>query len=666
MNRTLTQAIIIFIALFTATVSLQGQVTIGSGGKPVDGALLELKMDGNTTKGLAMPRVSLTDTDKLFPMFDGISGINYTQGSKTYDKATEDANHAGLVVYNTTNCDGKFTKGIYLWNGDQWIQILNKEILATPSFSVTGIANDFVDIPSGLDVRGTSIPAINLNVAFTGDGATFTPTGNYTSYANMFATMPTWTSGTTQNLTVSPDNYTLQANNMTNTDFPNITSTNPWQSRQWQLVYNIPANDCGPAANKTITLNQTNYVLKVNNSFTNTQFAYTTAITGNFNVQGNATWKTTTTGTSGLVNITPTTGGADLKNSTNSTQNVQYSAGAGNHYNIADITFGDTQTPKRFKDVTVSFIHCNTTGNDPTLEEWAQRAGFTSTEIASVPAGGTHAKTQPNGIQLHRDQDGNIFLSGLFGTQRWMLNNLAATSYAPAPGPGHTQGRILTPSYNSQNNTANYGYPNLQNNTTNTATLFNSNKRLGLLYNWDAATAGKGGAPGLAISNDNEPATPTPTQGICPNGWHLPSDMEWTELEQEINANTSRYSVLEDANGTITVGATGLRGAASGGHGEAMNNPCPAPTQSIYGTNGKSNTINSIATIAPGFNNLFAGEAANSKSGSYGNYGIFWTASGVNTSNYQAWARYLKYDKTQVHRGSMQRFYMYSVRCIKD
>lgn len=43
----------------------------------------------------------------------------------------------------------------------------------------------------------------------------------------------------------------------------------------------------------------------------------------------------------------------------------------------------------------------------------------------------------------------------------------------------------------------------------------------GVLYNWPAAMNG--------ASSSN--ANPSGVQGICPNGWHKPSDAEWTELE---------------------------------------------------------------------------------------------------------------------------------------
>ena len=43
----------------------------------------------------------------------------------------------------------------------------------------------------------------------------------------------------------------------------------------------------------------------------------------------------------------------------------------------------------------------------------------------------------------------------------------------------------------------------------------------GVLYNWSAAMNG------AATSN----TTPSDVQGVCPSGWHLPSDAEWKQLE---------------------------------------------------------------------------------------------------------------------------------------
>ncbi|GHT36075.1 hypothetical protein AGMMS49574_27160 [Bacteroidia bacterium] len=62
---------ILLLGVFSLQV--QSQVTVGSGGGPVAGALLQLKErdmsngDANSTKGLELSRVTLTDKNRLYP-----------------------------------------------------------------------------------------------------------------------------------------------------------------------------------------------------------------------------------------------------------------------------------------------------------------------------------------------------------------------------------------------------------------------------------------------------------------------------------------------------------------------------------------------------------------------------------------------------------------------
>lgn len=50
----------------------------------------------------------------------------------------------------------------------------------------------------------------------------------------------------------------------------------------------------------------------------------------------------------------------------------------------------------------------------------------------------------------------------------------------------------------------------------------------GRLYTWDMVMDG-------AVSSD---ANPSGVQGLCPSGWHVPSDAEWTEMEDFLIAHT--------------------------------------------------------------------------------------------------------------------------------
>lgn len=110
--------------------SVNAQVTIGSGERPVSGAILDLKqikgvVDGeyDSYKGLMLPRVMLSKKNELFPMFlsnpeDPTSGAN---AEYTTNKTNLDKSHTGLIVYNLNeNDDEELCLGLNQWDGEQW------------------------------------------------------------------------------------------------------------------------------------------------------------------------------------------------------------------------------------------------------------------------------------------------------------------------------------------------------------------------------------------------------------------------------------------------------------------------------------------------------------------------------------------------------------------
>lgn len=67
--------------LSLTTINLNSQITIGSSEKPADGALLDLKQEGITTKGLGLPKVQLkkqiqtTKPNSLLLLEEMVAGI---------------------------------------------------------------------------------------------------------------------------------------------------------------------------------------------------------------------------------------------------------------------------------------------------------------------------------------------------------------------------------------------------------------------------------------------------------------------------------------------------------------------------------------------------------------------------------------------------------------
>lgn len=130
-------------------------------------------------------------------------------------------------------------------------------------------------------------------------------------------------------------------------------------------------------------------------------------------------------------------------------------------------------------------------------------------------------------------------------------------------------------------------------------------------------------------------------QGICPPGWHIPTDLEWRILE---GAADSLYRASEMIWDTL-----GFRGYDAGFR---------LRSDSLWKDN--MNGGNAV-----GFNAL--------PSGTRGNVGFFlllgenapfWSSS-VSTGSY-VWYRVLTYNSNKVYRYSFDRFSGFGVRCLRD
>lgn len=109
------------------------------------------------------------------------------------------------------------------------------------------------------------------------------------------------------------------------------------------------------------------------------------------------------------------------------------------------------------------------------------------------------------------DYDGNVYYTVLIGDQEWMAENLKTTHYADG-----TEILLEESSWGTLT-TSDKAYCYYDNSDANGDTY-------GALYNWAAAMNGTASS----ISN------PSGVQGVCPDGWHLPSDAEWKELEMAL------------------------------------------------------------------------------------------------------------------------------------
>jgi uncharacterized protein (TIGR02145 family) len=234
-----------------------------------------------------------------------------------------------------------------------------------------------------------------------------------------------------------------------------------------------------------------------------------------------------------------------------------------------------------------------------------------------------------------KDAEGNSYVAAKFGAAGcWMTQNLRSTR-----NDVYTD---LTANRNAGTNASlkYYWYPN------NSQATFNAHPEYGLLYTWAAATG--------RTSSANEANTAhTQYQGICPTGWHLPSDYEWNQLEEVIAKDaTNAYSTTGATTWETSYStATSYRGA----HGQKMKS-----TTIVSGsTNGTSNARN-----ANGFDALLVGGMSSGSLANYGTYAYFCSSSSNDSTN--AWYRYLYSSNTGMNRYSNDKYNMRSVRCKKN
>jgi uncharacterized protein (TIGR02145 family) len=112
-----------------------------------------------------------------------------------------------------------------------------------------------------------------------------------------------------------------------------------------------------------------------------------------------------------------------------------------------------------------------------------------------------------NGIVL--DFDGNEYKAIQIGTQVWMAENLRTTRYADGKAIP-----LVTNNWNSLTST-DQAYCWYADDSATYASTY------GALYNWAAAMKG----------DSSSSSSPSGVQGVCPDGWHLPSLEEWRTLQ---------------------------------------------------------------------------------------------------------------------------------------
>lgn len=198
------------------------------------------------------------------------------------------------------------------------------------------------------------------------------------------------------------------------------------------------------------------------------------------------------------------------------------------------------------------------------------------------------------------DIEGNTYKTIQIGSQIWMAENLRVTKF-------RNNAAI-------QNISDSLGWANVyDNNTQAPAWAYykndpSYNALYGKLYNWYTAV------------NPN---------GICPQGWHVPSDLEWTTLTNFLGGEPVAAGKMK---------STGIQFWKS-------------PNVEASNSSGFSALAGGLRYYYSSYDFLF-------------DFGTWWSTTADNST--RSWARYLSYEFGAVFRTSSIKENGFSIRCLKD
>ena len=225
------------------------------------------------------------------------------------------------------------------------------------------------------------------------------------------------------------------------------------------------------------------------------------------------------------------------------------------------------------------------------------------------------------GTSTISDIDGNSYNTVSIGTQCWTKENLKVTKYNDGTAiPNSATGGSVGTSRTWQDLTTG-AYTIYANESSSDANATN----YGFLYNWYAAVG--------IVTNLG-----SPTKNICPIGWRVPTDGEWTSLIQ--------FIVPSETLGT----SPGIQSTTAG--------TLMKKNDTLWTFNTGNNT-SGFSALPGGYRN-FDGSFFN------GRYvAFFWSATDVG-GNF-AWYRYLyDVDFTVLRKSDYDKSVGASVRCLRD
>lgn len=224
------------------------------------------------------------------------------------------------------------------------------------------------------------------------------------------------------------------------------------------------------------------------------------------------------------------------------------------------------------------------------------------------------------------DPDGYHYAAVEIGNQKWMAENL---KYLPS---------VTGPEADSETEAYYYVY-GYDGSNVSEAKASENYAKYGVLYNWPAIMNGEASSASV----------PSGVKGVCPTGWHLPSDDEWKILTGTVD---SLYGV-----GHYVWNETGIMGYNAGRKLKSTYDWLP----DFSGADGNGTDDYGFRALPGGDRNQYTGSFT-----LLGGYGEWYSS-----TEYSAVSAYRRslvhhWDKDKVARDWIGKSYGLSVRCLKN
>ena len=208
------------------------------------------------------------------------------------------------------------------------------------------------------------------------------------------------------------------------------------------------------------------------------------------------------------------------------------------------------------------------------------------------------------------DIDGNRYGTIKIGDQTWMTENLKVTHYRDGSAITLETDNAEWVALTTEAYCIYYNYISFEGDD------------YGALYNWYALTD---------------------SRNIAPEGWHVPTDTDWKELEMALGMSQS------------SADADGSRGTNEGSKlagNSVLWNSGALENDTEFDSSG-------FTALPGGYRHYFNGNFYNR-----GYFGYFWSSS--ESASFYAWYRRLNYDNSDVTRSTNYKQAGYAVRLLKD